>query len=73
MYMFQVSCIIFSRGKVQDMAPCVNKRVELDNCFMLMSFLDVLFDFLSFICVTEFSYHFHVHIAVMCNTYSYQK
>ena len=20
-------------GKVQDMAPCLNKRVELDNCF----------------------------------------
>ena len=61
-------------GKVQDMAPCLNKRVELDNCFLLMSFLDVLFNFLSFICVTEFSYHFHVvHIAVMCKTYSYQK
>ena len=39
-----------------------------------MSFLDVLLNFLSFICVTEFSYHFHVvHIAVMCKTYSYQK
>ena len=61
-------------GKVQDMAPCLNERVELDNCFLLMSFLDVLFNFLSFICVTEFSYHFHVvHIAVMCKTYSYQK
>ena len=23
-------------GKVQDMAPCLNKRVELDNCFLLM-------------------------------------
>ena len=32
-------------GKVQDMAPCQNKRVELDNCFLLMSFLDVLFNF----------------------------
>ena len=34
-------------GKVQDMAPCLNKRVELDNCFLLMymSFLDVLFNF----------------------------
>ena len=42
-------------GKVQDMAPCLNKRVELDNCFLLMFFLDVLFNFLSFICVTEFS------------------
>ena len=42
-------------GKVQDMAPCLNKRVELDNCFSLMFFLDVLFNFLSFICVTEFS------------------
>ena len=61
-------------GKVQDMAPCLNKRVELDNCFLLMSFLDVLFNFLSFICVTEFSYHFHVvHIAVMCKTNSYKK
>ena len=61
-------------GKVQDMVPCLNKRVELDNCFLLMSFLDVLFNFLSFICVTEFSYHFYVvHIAVMCKTYSYQK
>ena len=65
-------------GKVQDMAPCLNKRVELDNCFLLMFFLDVLFNFLSFICVTEFSlacwYHFHVvHIAVMSKTYSYQK
>ena len=43
-----------------------------------MFFLDVLFNFLSFICVTEFSlscwYHFHVvHIAVMSKTYSYQK
>ena len=26
-------------GKVQDMAPCLNKRVELDNCFLLMLFL----------------------------------
>ena len=43
-------------GKVQDMAPCLNKRVELDKCFSLMFFLDVLFNFLSFICVTEFSY-----------------
>ena len=61
-------------GKVQDMEPCLNKRVELHNCFLLMSFLDMLFNFLSFICVTEFSYHFHVvHIAVMCKTYSYQK
>ena len=65
-------------GKVQDMAPCLNKRVELDNCFLLMFFLDVLFNFRSFICVTEFSlacwYHFHVvHIAVMSKTYSYQK
>ena len=63
-------------GKGQDTAPvpCLNKRVELDNCFLLMSFLDVLFNSLSFICVTEFSYHFHVvHIAVMCKTYSYQK
>ena len=42
-------------GKVQDMALCLNKRVELDNCFLLMFFLDVLFNFLSFICVTEFS------------------
>ena len=42
-------------GKVQEMAPCLNKRVELDNCFLLMFFLDVLFNFLSFICVTEFS------------------
>ena len=44
-------------GKVQDMAraPCLNKRVELDNCFSLMFFLDMLFNFLSFICVTEFS------------------
>ena len=41
-------------GKVQDMAPCLNKRVERDNCFLLMFFLDVLFNFLSFICVTEF-------------------
>ena len=57
-------------GKVQDMAPCLNKRVELDNCFLLMSFLDVLFNFLSFICVTEFHV---VHIAAMCKTYSYQK
>ena len=32
-------------GKVQDMAPCLNKRVELDNCFSLMFFLDVLFSF----------------------------
>ena len=39
-------------GKVQDMAPCLNKRVEPDNCFSLMFFLDVLFNFLSFICVT---------------------
>ena len=65
-------------GKVQDMAPCLNKRVELDNCFLLMFFLDVLFNFLSFICVTEFSlacwYQFHVvHIAVMSKTYSSQK
>ena len=64
--------------KVQDMAPCLNKRVEQDNCFLLMFFLDVLFNFLSFICVTEFSlacwYRFHVvHIAVMSKTYSYQK
>ena len=43
-------------GKVQDLAPCLNlKRVELDNCFSLMFFLDMLFNFLSFICVTEFS------------------
>ena len=44
-------------GKVQDMAhaPCLNKRVELDNCFSLMFFLDMPFNFLSFICVTEFS------------------
>ena len=58
-------------GKVKDMAPCLKNRVELDNCFSLMFFLDVLLNFLSFICVTEFSwlcwYHFHVvHIAVMC-------
>ena len=32
-------------GKVEDMAPCLNKRVELDNCFLFMSFLDVLFNF----------------------------
>ena len=25
-------------GKVQDMAPCLNKRVERDNCFLLMFF-----------------------------------
>ena len=25
-------------GKVQDMAPCLNKRVEQDNCFSLMFF-----------------------------------
>ena len=43
-------------GKIQDMAPCLNKRVKLDNCFLLMFFLDVLFNFLSFICPTEFSY-----------------
>ena len=43
-------------GKIQDMAPCLNKRVELDNCFSSCFFLDVLFNFLSFICVTEFSY-----------------
>ena len=43
-------------GKIQDMAPCLNKRVELDNCFPHVFFLDVLFNFLSFICVTEFSY-----------------
>ena len=65
-------------GKVPDMAPCLNKRVKLDNCFLLMFFLDALFNFLSFICVTEFSlacwYHFHVvYIAVMSKTYSYQK
>ena len=29
-------------GKVQDMAPCVKKRVEQDSCFSLMFFLDVL-------------------------------
>ena len=53
-------------GKVQDMAPCLNKRVELDNCFLLMSFLDVLFNFLSFICVTEFSYHFMLFTLQSC-------
>ena len=42
-------------GKVQDMVPCLNKRVELDNCFLLMFFFAVLFNFLSFICVTEFN------------------
>ena len=62
-------------GKVQDMAPCLNKRVELDNCFCSCFFLDVLFNFLSFIWVTEFSYScwYVVHIAVMCKTYLYQK
>ena len=34
-------------GKVQDMASCLNKRVEQDNCFSLMFFLDVLFNFLN--------------------------
>ena len=26
-------------GKIQDMAPCLNKRVELDNCFSSCFFL----------------------------------
>ena len=35
-------------GRVQDMAPCLNNRVELDNCFFAhVFFLDVLFNFLS--------------------------
>ena len=43
-------------GKIQDMAPCLNKRAELDKFFAHV-FLDVLFNFLSFICITEFSLH----------------
>ena len=65
-------------GKVQDMAPCLNKRVELDNCFSLMFFLDMLFNFLPLFALLNSADHvdiiFMLFTLQSCvKTYSHQK
>ena len=53
-------------GKVQDMAPCLNKRVELDNCFLLMFFL--MCYSISFLLFALLNSAYHVEIIFMLFT-----
>ena len=53
-------------GKVQDMAPCLNKRVELDNCFLLMFFL--MCYSISFLLFALLNAAYHVDIIFMLFT-----
>ena len=53
-------------GKVQDMAPCLNKRVELDNCFLLMFFL--MCYSISFLLFALLNSAYHVDIIFMLFT-----
>ena len=53
-------------GKVQDMAPCLNKRVELDNCFCSCFFL--MCYSISFLLFALLNSAYHVDIIFMLFT-----